>query len=156
MKAREIMTSEPLAVTRREAVWRAAEIMRDVDVGILPVIDDPRSMRLLGVITDRDIAVRCVAKQHGTSCTVGDHMTTGHLDTVGPDDDVDTVIALMERDQVRRIPVVSEDNRLVGVIAQADLATKLGPRNPQKIEEVLERVSERHKSDTTSSSPPVS
>ena len=145
MKARDIMTSGPLVVTKADLLWRAAEIMRDLDVGIIPVIDDPRSMRLLGVITDRDIAVRCVAKKHGTSCTVGDHMTSGHLDTVHPDDDLDTVIALMERDQVRRIPVVAEDNRLLGVIAQADLATKVGRKEPLKVEEVLERVSVPHK-----------
>ena len=145
MKARDIMTSDPHVITQRESLSRAAEIMRDLDVGIVPVVDDPSSMRLLGVITDRDIAVRCVAKKHGSACTVGDHMTSARLDTVHPDDDVDTVIALMEREQVRRIPVVSEDNRLAGVIAQADLATKLGPKDSQKIEEVLQRVSAPHK-----------
>lgn len=145
MKARDIMTSDPCVVTQREPVWRAAEIMRDLDIGIVPVVDDSSSMRLLGVITDRDIAVRCVAKKHGSSCTVGDHMTSGHLDTAHPDDDIDTVINLMERDQVRRIPVVSDGDHLVGVIAQADLATKLGPAEPLKIEEVLERVSAPHR-----------
>ncbi|HEU4994573.1 MAG TPA: CBS domain-containing protein [Gemmatimonadaceae bacterium] len=144
MKARDIMTADPGVITQRELVSRAAEIMRDLDVGIVPVVDDPSSMRLLGVITDRDIAVRCVAKRHGPSCTVAEHMTSTHLDTVRPDDDIDAVISLMERDQVRRIPVVSDDNRLAGVIAQADLATKVGPKDPKKIEEVLERVSARH------------
>jgi len=145
MKARDIMTSNPHVTTRREPVSRAAEIMRDLDIGIVPVVDDASSMRLVGVITDRDIAVRCVAKKHGTSCTVGDHMTSEHLDTAHPDDDIEVVISLMERDQVRRIPVVSEDNRLAGMIAQADLATKLGAKEPQKVEEVLQRVSEPHK-----------
>lgn len=144
MKARDIMTSDPCVITRSESIARAAEIMRDLNVGIVPVVDDSSSMRLLGVITDRDIAIRCVAKRHGTSCTVGDHMTSSHLDTVHPDDDVDAAITLMERDQVRRILVVSNDNRLTGVIAQADLATKVGPKDPRKIEEVLERVSSPH------------
>jgi CBS domain-containing protein len=144
MKAREIMTSDPFVITQREPVSRAAEIMRDLDVGIVPVVDDPSSMRLIGVITDRDIAVRCVARKHGSSCTVADHMTSAHLGTVHPDDDVETVIAMMEREQVRRIPVVSEDNKLTGVIAQADLAIKIGPKDPQKLEEVVERVSARH------------
>ncbi|MEP7346620.1 MAG: CBS domain-containing protein [Gemmatimonadaceae bacterium] len=135
------MSSHPHVITERELVSRAAAIMRDHDIGIVPVVDDPSTMRLLGVITDRDIAVRCVAEKHGTSCTAGDHMSSGHLITVGPDDDVDSVIALMGRDQLRRIPVVSQDNRLTGVIAQADLATKVGPQEPQKVEEVLERVS---------------
>lgn len=144
MKARDIMTSGLHVITQREPVWRAAEIMRDLDIGLVPVVDDPKTMHLVGVITDRDITVRCVAKKHGMSCTVADHMSAGHIDTVHPDDDVDAVITLMERDQVRRIPVVSDDNRLTGVIAQADLATKVGPKNPQQIEEVLQRVSSPH------------
>jgi CBS domain-containing protein len=145
MKARDIMTSDPHVTTRREPVSRAAEIMRDLDIGIVPVVDDPSSMRLVGVITDRDITVRCVAKKHSSFCTVGDHMTSEDLHTAHPDDDIEVVIASMERDQVRRIPVVSEDNRLTGVIAQADLATKLGTKEPQKVEELLQRVSEPHK-----------
>lgn len=146
MKARDIMTSDPFVVTQREAVSRAAELMLDKDVGLIPVVDDPRSMRLVGVITDRDIAVRCVAKKHATSCTVGDHMTSAHLNTVHPGDDIEMVVGLMERDQVRRIPVISDDNRLVGVIAQADLATKVGPKDPKTMEEVMQRVSTPHQS----------
>lgn len=145
MKARDIMTSDPHVTTQREPVSRAAEIMRDLDIGIVPVVDDTSSMRLIGVITDRDIAVRCVAKKHGSACTVGEHMTSEHLNTVHPNDDIEVVIALMERDQVRRIPVVSDDNRLAGVIAQADLATKLEANQSHKLEHVLHRVSEPHK-----------
>ena len=73
-------------------------------------------------------------------------MTSKHLGTVHPDDDIETVIAVMEREQVRRIPVVSEDYKLGGVIAQADLAIKIGLKDPQKLEEVVERVSAPHKS----------
>ena len=140
------MTPHPAALTPGEPISRAAEIMHDLDVGFVPVIDDAHARHLLGVITDRDIAVRCVAQKHGVSCTVRDHMTDTHLDTVHPDDDASAVISLMKRDQVRRIPVVSEGNRLEGVIAQADLATKLGPRKPLKVEAVLERMSRPHAS----------
>ena len=141
MKARDIMTADPFFITQKEPISRAAEIMRDSDVGIVPVVDDASSKRLLGVITDRDIAVRCVAKKLDPACAVGDHMTSSPLGTVRPDDDIEQVISLMEREQVRRIPVVSENNKLAGMIAQADLATKLGPSQPKKIEEVLEQVS---------------
>jgi CBS domain-containing protein len=140
MKVRDIMTTDPFVITRNEPIWRAAEIMRDIDVGIVPVVDDAASLHVLGVITDRDIAVRCVAKKHGMSCSVGDHMTT-NLGTVHPDDDVDAVISLMEREQVRRVPVVSESNRLAGMISQADLALKVGPNRPTKVEAVLQHVS---------------
>lgn len=144
MKARDLMTSDPFTVTPDEPISRAAEIMHDLDVGFVPVVDGTSARHLLGVITDRDITVRCVAKKHGVSCAVRDHMTSEHLDTVRPDDDASTVISLMQRDQVRRIPVVSDDNHLEGIIAQADLAAKLGPREPLQVEGVLERVSRPH------------
>ncbi|HEY8470760.1 MAG TPA: CBS domain-containing protein, partial [Longimicrobiales bacterium] len=122
MKARDIMTSDLKVVTPNDPVSRAAEIMRDANVGIIPVVEDTSSMRLRGVITDRDIAVRHVAERHTQECRVGDHMTSDRIDTVRPDTDVDEVVRLMERDQIRRIPVVDEGQRLVGIIAQADLA----------------------------------
>ena len=144
MKARELMTSNPCAVTPEQPISRAAEIMHDLDVGFVPVVDDSAKRHLVGVITDRDIAVRCVAKKHGVSCTVGDHMTAKHVDSVRPDDDVDQVLALMERDQVRRIPVVSDDNRLEGVIAQSDVALTIGRQQPLVVERVFEQISARH------------
>ena len=141
MRARDIMTSNPLVVTASDPVSHAAEIMRDAEIGIVPVVDDREQRRLIGVITDRDIAVRCVARQHLPACEVRLHMSGDHLCTVAPDDDVSRVIASMSHDQVRRIPVVAEDNRLVGMISQADLATKVGPEHPLDVERVLESVS---------------
>ena len=143
MKARDIMTSDPYVVTRAEPISRAAEIMRDLDVGIVPVVDNPTSRRLLGVITDRDITIRCAANKHDSGCAVADHMTGNDLHTVRPDDDVDTVLQMMSKEQVRRIPVVDE-GRLAGMIAQADIVAKVGQREPEKVEELLERVSAPH------------
>jgi CBS domain-containing protein len=141
MRARDIMTPNPLVVTPSDPVSRAAEIMRDAEIGIVPVVDDREHRHLVGVITDRDIAVRCVASQHIPACDVSLHMSGDHLCTVGPDDDVSNVLASMTHDRVRRIPVVAEDNRLIGMISQADLATKLGPAQPLEVEKVLESVS---------------
>ena len=141
MKARDIMTANPRVVTPMETIVHAAEIMRDLDVGIVPVVDDLTTMHLEGVLTDRDIVVRCVAHGHNASCRVGDHMTTDHLGVVRADADVDDVIRRMEQDQVRRIPVVADGSRLVGIIAQADLAVKLGPKEPLRIEELIEKIS---------------
>ena len=144
MKARDLMTANPAVLTPSESITRAAQIMHDLDVGLVPVVDDPTARHLVGVITDRDITVRCVARNHGGACTVRDHMTSARLDTVRPDDDIDQVLSLMERDQVRRIPVVNDDNALAGIIAQADVVTKYGPRHPLKVESVLEHVSTRN------------
>ncbi len=141
MKARDIMTSNPAVVTPDEPIKRAAELMRERDVGLIPVVSDRADMQLQGVVTDRDIAVRCVAAGHGGTCKVRDHMTTDRIGTVKVDADIDEVIHKMEKDKVRRIPVTEDGNRLTGIIAQADLALRLGPKEPLRVEEVLEAVS---------------
>lgn len=139
MKARELMTNDPECVTREDSLQRAAQIMRDHDTGFVPVVEDHATRRLTGVITDRDITVRAVAEgwQGGR---VADAMSTGTVRTVSPDDNDKDVLRTMQDAQVRRIPVVDSGERLVGVIAQADIATHdLGDR---KVGETVERISE--------------
>lgn len=143
MRAREIMTPNPSGVTPTDRVSHAAEIMRNLGVGCVPVVQSAKSPVLLGLITDRDIVVRCVAERHDSTCDVNAHMTRAPFQTVGADADISEVIEKMERAQVRRIPVVGDGGILLGIIAQADLAMKLGPKEPLKVEEVLERVSAR-------------
>jgi CBS domain-containing protein len=123
MKAKEIMTPTPEVVTPQDSVSRAAQIMRDHDIGLVPVVKDIASMSLMGVITDRDIAVRHVADEHTRDCTVGSHMSTENIQAVEESDDVSTVIAAMERREVRRVPVTDKNGKLCGIIAQADIAT---------------------------------
>jgi CBS domain-containing protein len=133
------MTANPQCVTPDESVIRAAEIMRDSDVGVVPVVDDQGSMRLTGLVTDRDIALRVVAAgRNGGDMRTRDVMSSG-ITTVNPDDDVERVLDLMKSEQIRRIPVV-EGDRLVGIIAQADVATDLG--KDRKTGEVVEKISE--------------
>ena len=140
MKARDIMTTEPRVVMPGDTIRQAAGIMRDSDVGMVPVVEDEQSMTLRGVITDRDIAVRHVAEGHGNDCTVSEDMS-GDVVTVGPDDDLDRVMNRMRRNQVRRIPVVEDGRRLVGVIAQADLAVDTGPDAAEDVEGTVEEIS---------------
>jgi len=123
MKAREIMTSQPEVVTPQDPISRAAQIMRDRDVGIVPVVKDRESMALMGVITDRDLAVRHVASEHSSDCKVSSHMSKDNIQAVEESDDVSTVIAAMERREVRRVPVTDKNGKLLGIIAQADIAT---------------------------------
>lgn len=138
-KAREIMTANPRCVTTDDPITRAAEIMRDSDVGVVPVVDDQSTMRLAGLVTDRDIAVRLVAEgRNSADCCARDVMSSG-IATVGPDEDVTRVMDLMKREQVRRIPVC-EGDRLVGIIAQADVAIDIG--NNSKTGELVEKISE--------------
>src|SRR5690606_16876735 len=97
MRARTLMTGNPVVVTGEEPVSRAAQLMRDRNVGIIPVVDDRAHMHLRGVLTDRDIVVRCAAERHPGGCRVEDHMTTGHLVTVPADAEVSEVMSAMER-----------------------------------------------------------
>jgi CBS domain-containing protein len=143
MKARDIMTEYPQAVTPFDPLSHAAALMRDSDIGFLPVVDDRTSRRLVGVITDRDIAIRHVADAHNDDCTIKQHMTGTDLVTVGPDDDTSEVHRLMSDRQVRRIPVVDSEGHVLGVIAQADVATK--EQRDQQTGEIVERISEPSK-----------
>lgn len=146
MKARELMTSIPEAVTPRQPVGDAAEIMADLDVGCVPVVDAPGSMRLVGALTDRDLTVRHVARGHGPGCRVRDHMTVregpDRFATVRPGDTVEHVLEQMARHQIRRVPVVRDGGgELVGIIAQADVVRALGPGHPHQVEQLLEAIS---------------
>lgn len=141
MNVTDLMTVDPSCVLPDDPLAVAARIMRAVNIGIVPVINNRRERRLIGVITDRDIAIRCVAEGHEGGCTVGEHMTMAPLHTVSVDADVSAVIALMEWQQVRRIPVVAENGRLCGIITQADVVRGVGPSRPVEIERMLARLS---------------
>lgn len=140
MKARDIMMMHPSVVTPDETMEAAARIMRDRTVGVLPVIDDLQGRRLAGILTDHDIVVRCVAAGHDARCLVRDHMTTARLVWVGPDADVSEVAARMNEAGLRRIPVLDEDHRLVGVIVLADLHVRVRSSNPVLVEELEQHL----------------
>lgn len=141
MRARDLMTSTPTVITADDSIPRSAEVMRNLDVGMLPVVDDLTHRRLIGVITDRDIVVRCLADKGKQECQVRDHMSTSPLVFVGESASLDEITLLMERYQVRRIPVVDADLRVTGIVTQADLARRVGRQHPEIIEEVIERIS---------------
>lgn len=144
MRAAEIMTENPETVTPDATLADAARKMRDLDVGIIPVVDS-ESRRLKGVITDRDIAVRAVAEGRDAASTrVADCMSEG-VETCNKNDSVREVLRLMQREQVRRVPITDREGRLVGIIAQADLAVDFAGDDQQrqrKIARTVERISE--------------
>lgn len=141
MKARDIMTENPECLTEGETVQQAAKRMRELNVGLIPVVDDGSSRRLRGVITDRDIAVRHVAEGHDGDCTVGEEMSKDNLITATPEDDVDTLMSRMREGRVRRIPVVENDS-VIGIVAQADLAVETGASRAEEVERTVEKISE--------------
>lgn len=141
MKARDLMTRDPAVIPAENRLSDAASLMSTLGVGMLPVVESQDRRRLVGVLTDRDIVVRCLAEGHRGECLVRDHMTRDVLVTVTADADVREIARKMEQYQVRRLPVVDTLGNVVGVVAQADLAKRLGPVNPDLMEEILERIS---------------
>jgi CBS domain-containing protein len=141
MIAKDLMTANPFVVAASASLQDAAELMHKHDVGMIPVVHDLRSRTFEGVITDRDIAIRCVANGRSPDGFVAAYMTKEPLATVSPESPVDEVVQLMERARVRRIPVIDASNRVVGIVALADIVRGLGKREPGTVEEVLEKVS---------------
>ena len=135
MRCREIMTRELRTATRETSLQEAAAMMRDGDVGAVPVVEEGR---LVGIVTDRDIVVRCVADGREVSTPVGEAMTI-EIFSVRPDDFVFEAVRLMGDKQIRRIPVISEDGKLAGIISMADVA--LETEDDLEIAETLEEIS---------------
>lgn len=140
MKAQEIMSTNPTCVTPDTPLVEAARVMKSENIGIVPVVESSNSRRLVGVLTDRDIAIRAVAEgRDGTSTSVG-HVMSSDIRTGAPDDSVEDVMDLMGKEQVRRIPIVDERGTLVGIVAQADIVLKAG--NDRKAEKTVEKISQ--------------
>jgi CBS domain-containing protein len=119
------MTQCPEVVTPDDSITAAAEVMHYTDDAFVPVVRDKAHPVLVGVITARDIVVRCIARHHPLTCRVRDHMTPMPLHTLSPYDDIHDVARLMCDWEVRRIPVVTADGVLAGVVHDPDLRRAL-------------------------------
>ena len=142
MLARNAMTLSPAIATPEMSIPAVAAMMRDWDTGIIPIVDGRDSMVLVGVITDRDIATRCIAENHMATCDAAMHMSREHLVTVLPETPLDGCVSLMKESQVRRLPVVEPDGRLVGMLSLADVARKLLHTDPHRVAELISEVSQ--------------
>jgi len=139
MKCSELMTKDPSCCLPTDTVFDAAQLMKSEDVGPIPIVNDKQTKKLAGIVTDRDLALKVVAEGLDPKQTkIEEVMTTG-VQTCHPDDDVSNVLKLMEHHHVRRIPIVDDQDRLVGIIAQADIATRID--EAEKTHEVVEEIS---------------
>lgn len=134
--ARDLMSPDPTCVKEDQTLADAARLMRDLDVGALPICgtDD----RLKGMLTDRDIVVKCIADGGDPSTVTAGSLAEGKPVTIGADDDVRDALQVMQDNQVRRLPVI-DDHRLVGIIAQADIAREL---SATEVAETVAEISE--------------
>jgi CBS domain-containing protein len=132
---RDAMTANPTTVTPNTSLVEAARMMRDQDIGPLPIVDGET---LVGMLTDRDIVVRAVAEGKDLQTSTVGEIASRDVVTVDPDQSLDEAMQLMEQHQIRRLPVAEEDGRLVGILAQADVAQHA---DEAKAGEMVEQIS---------------
>lgn len=137
MKCEQIMTSDPVCCASTDSATEAARAMQLNDIGLVPVVDGRG--RMVGVITDRDIALQVVARGLDPAATRLDAIMTTPPFSCAPDDTIDTATALMSTRQIRRMPIV-RDGEVLGIVSQADIATRLV--QPSTTAEVVRAISE--------------
>ncbi|HSS81795.1 MAG TPA: CBS domain-containing protein [Gaiellaceae bacterium] len=139
---RDAMTADPRSIGKSVSVVEAARLMREQDIGSLPITDDER---LVGMITDRDITMRVVAEGGDPQATSVEDVYSQDLISVEPDNDLEEALRLMARHQVRRLPVL-EGGRLVGIVAQADIARRANETMTGELVEAISAPSEGDRS----------
>jgi CBS domain-containing protein len=135
-KVRDVMTTRPRAVSLDTPVTQVAELMEAEDVGAIPVLDGDR---LVGMVTDRDIVVRAVAKGKDPRGMPVSEISTRDLVTVDPENNLSDALRLMAENQVRRLAVVDADEHLVGVVSQADVALESKEKTTGELLEEISR-----------------
>lgn len=136
----DIMTKNPACCLCDESVVRAAKLMKDQNVGSIPVVENRLTRILVGIVTDRDLALKVVAEgRNPETVKVEDVMTRGII-TCHADDDLQMALDAMSDHQLRRIPIVDHENRILGIIAQADVATQID--QPEKTASVVKEISQ--------------
>ena len=139
-KCKEVMTKDPVCCLPSDSVAKAAELMKIENIGSIPVIETEQSQILVGIVTDRDLALKIVARALDAESTTVETVMTDKVFTCYADDDLQKALDAMAEHQLRRIPVVDNDNKIVGIIAQADVATRVD--EPEKTGEMVKEISQ--------------
>ena len=132
----DVMSVNPCAIDASQPVAYAAKMMKQEDVGLAPIVEGDR---LVGALTDRDIVTRVVAEGRDPQSVPVREVASTDLVTIDPQQDLDEALRLMASNQVRRLPVVAEDGRLVGVLAQADVAREAKDKQTGQLVEEISR-----------------
>ncbi len=140
MRVRDIMTPDPACCTPDSTAQEAALLMKEHDCGAIPVVEQRESRRLVGIVTDRDLAIRGLAAGRGPETPVRELVTEAPV-SCNPDDEVEIVREVMVARLVRRVPVVDENGNVVGIVAQADIAREEGAASDQEVGRIVEAIS---------------
>src|SRR5512135_6349 len=139
-KCNEVMTKNPVCCLPDDMVAKVAQLMKSGNIGSIPVVENEQTQKLVGIVTDRDLALKVVAKALDAKSTKVETVMTHKVVTCHTDDDLQKALDAMAEHQLRRIPVVDNDNRIVGIIAQADVATRV--HQPEKTATMVKEISQ--------------
>lgn len=139
-KCSEVMTKNPSCCLATDTVAKAAQQMKKEMVGSIPVIENEKTKKLIGIVTDRDLAIQVIADGRDSKTTKVSDVMTQNVITCGIDDDVQNAVDAMAKNQLRRIPVVDTANMVVGIISQADVATRVD--EPEETAKMVKEISQ--------------
>jgi CBS domain-containing protein len=137
---RDVMTEDLVFCAPGDPVSKVAQLMKREDIGPVLIVDNERSKTLVGIVTDRDLALKVVGEGRDPKNTKVEDVMTRKLITCHADDNVENAMKAMAQYQLRRIPVVDENMKLVGIISQADVATRVD--EPERTAEVVREISQ--------------
>ena len=121
----EVMTQNPVYCLPGDPVAKVAKLMKSTDIGSVPIVADEHSKRLVGIVTDRDLAMKMVAEGRDVDSSNAEDVMSRGVVTCRAEDDLEKALDAMSGNQLRRIPVVDDNGKIVGIIAQADVATRV-------------------------------
>ena len=139
-KCNEVMTKNPICCLPNDMVAGVAELMKNENIGSIPVIENEQTKKLVGIVTDRDLTLKIVADGLDAKSTKVETVMTRKVVTCHSEDDLQKALDAMAEHQLRRIPVIDHDNKVVGIIAQADVATRVD--QPEKTAEMVKEISQ--------------
>ena len=133
MQIKELMTADPACCTPETGLQEVAQMFVEFDCGAIPVVEDREKLQPIGIVTDRDIAVRVVAKGQNPLQMAARDCMTSPVKTITLKDSVDDAFEMMEKHQLRRMLVVDETGRCVGILSQADLVRSISPKQAMEV-----------------------
>jgi CBS domain-containing protein len=139
-KCSDVMTKNPACSLPQDGVVKVARLMKSKDIGAVPIVENKETKKLVGMVTDRDLALRIVAEERDPKSTTAEEVMTRNVVTCQADDNLQKALDAMSEHQLRRIPVVDSNNAIVGIIAQADVATRVD--QPAKTAELVKDISQ--------------
>jgi CBS domain-containing protein len=138
-KCNEVMTKDPICCLPSDLATKAAELMKSEHVGSIPVVENEQTRKLVGIVTDRDLALKIVADKLDAKTTKVEMVMTRKLVTCHAEDDLQKAVDAMSENQLRRVPIVDDNNKIIGIVAQADVMMHFD--HPKKAAEMVKDIS---------------